>query len=339
MDAPAMDVGADPFPARMAVLVARIDPGASLANLRRLSGGASQETWAFDAVGPAGTRRLILRRAAPGAVPHPMAAGFTVEAAAIRAAAAQGVPCPHVRHELEPADGLGEGFVTDHVEGETLARRIQRDEAFAATRETMVASFGAILARIHRVPVAVLPPMRRSGVAAALEAIRESLDADPTPRPVFELALGWAARHAPPEPERLALVHGDFRLGNVITGPEGVRAVLDWELAHLGDPAEDLAWISLPPWRFGRTERPVAGLGSRADMFEAYARTGGAPVDAARVHWWEVMGSLRWGLFCAEMLARFRGDDPSVERGMIVRRISESEIDLLAAIEGGVDAG
>lgn len=330
---------ADPFTARMAALVGRIVPGAVIANLRRLSGGASQETWAFQAEDAAGSRSLILRRAAPGAVPHPMAAGFRVEAAAIRAAAENGVPCPHVRHELEPADGLGEGFVTDHVEGETLARRIQRDDAFAAARETLAVSFGTILAQIHQVSVDALPPMRASGIAETLRAIRESLDADPAPRPVFELALAWATNHAPSEPGRLALVHGDFRLGNVIIGPDGVRAVLDWEIAHLGDPAEDLAWVSLPPWRFGRMDRPVAGMGGRAEMFDAYAAVSGAPVDPARVHWWEIMGSLRWGLFCAEMLARFRGDDPSVERGMIVRRISENEIDLLAAIEGGVDAG
>ena len=334
-----MGAATDPFAARMAALAGRIVPGAQLANLRRLSGGASQETWAFDAVAHEGAQRLILRRGAPDAAPHPMAAGFAVEAAAITAAAAGGVPCPNIRHQLKASDGLGEGFVTDHVDGETLARRIQRDDAYAGARATLVASFGTIMAKIHRVARDALPPMRLHGVGQALAELRAELDADPTPRPVFEWALSWAQRHAPTEPERLALVHGDFRLGNFIIGPEGVRAVLDWEIAHLGDPAEDLGWVSLPPWRFGAIDRPVAGLGGRAEMFDAYARISGTPVDRARVHWWEVMGSLRWGLFCAEMLSRFRSDDPSVERGMIVRRISENEIDLLAAIEGGPDAG
>ncbi|WP_176593321.1 phosphotransferase family protein [Sphingobium sp. EM0848] len=329
---------ADPFPEQMAALVDRIVPGAELAHMRRLSGGASQETWAFEAQGAEVAQKLILRRGTPGAELHPMVAGFAVEAAAIRAAAAQGVPCPHIRHELEPGDRLGEGFVTDHVDGETLARRIQRDEEFAAARETLVASFGAILAKVHRARADDLPPMRIAGIAQTLRTIRAALDADPTARPVFELALAWATRNAPPEPDQLALIHGDFRLGNMIVGPNGIGALLDWELAHLGDPAEDLAWISLPPWRFGRMDQPVAGLGQRAALFDAYTKVSGEVIDPARVHWWEVMGSLRWGLFCAEMLTRFRSDDPSVERGMIVRRISESEIDLLAAIEGGVDA-
>lgn len=322
----------------MATLAGRLVPGAALVALRRLSGGASQETWAFDASGGDGLMPLILRRRAPGADLHPMAAGFTAEAAAIAVAAEQGVPCPRVRHLLEPSDDLGEGFVTDRIAGETLPRRIQRDPQFARARATMASDLGRILARTHRARIDILPPIRTTGVARTLDTIRQALDADPVPRPVFELALSWARRHAPAEPDRVALVHGDFRLGNLIVGPEGVRAVLDWELAHLGDPAEDLAWISLPPWRFDGVSQPVAGLGTRSAMFDAYTAESGLPVDPARVHWWEVMGSLRWGLFCAEMLARFRGGDPSIERGMIVRRISESEIDLLAAIEGGFDA-
>lgn len=325
--------GADQFHDRMAALVERHFSGAKLDNLRRLSGGASQETWAFDACHGEKLQPLILRRCPPGAALHPLAAGFAAEAAAIAAAGANGVPSPHVRHVLETNDGLGSGFVCDHVDGETVPRRIQRDPQFAVVRPHMASTFGEILARIHQVDPDFLPPMRRAGISETLQILRQSLDADPVPRPVFELAHAWACRHAPPEPGRLTLVHGDFRLGNVIVGEDGIHAVLDWEMAHLGDPMEDLAWVSLPPWRFGRMGLAVAGLGHREEMFEAYRRVSGVPVDAARVHWWEVIGSLRWGLFCAEMLARFRSDDPSVERGMIVRRISENELDLLIAIE------
>jgi aminoglycoside phosphotransferase (APT) family kinase protein len=114
-----------------------------------------------------------------------------------------------------------------------------------------------------------------------------------------------------------------------------VRAVLDWEVAHIGDPAEDLAWISTPPWRFGELDRPVGGLGSRQQLFQAYEAASGERVDPARVHYWEVLGSLRWGVSCASMLDWFTsGRDPSVERAMIARRVSENELDLMRILTG-----
>jgi aminoglycoside phosphotransferase (APT) family kinase protein len=152
---------------------------------------------------------------------------------------------------------------------------------------------------------------------------------------VFDVALRWLRAHAPDEPAQLQLVHGDFRNGNLIVGADGVRAVLDWEVAHLGDPAEDLAWICLPPWRFGEMDRPVGGLGQREEMFRAYEAASGKRVDPGRVRFWEALGSLRWGVGCAGMFEWFdSGRDPSVERAMIARRVSESELDLLRVMAG-----
>jgi aminoglycoside phosphotransferase (APT) family kinase protein len=133
----------------------------------------------------------------------------------------------------------------------------------------------------------------------------------------------------PGPPPALTLVHGDFRLGNLIIGPDGVRAVLDWELAHLGDPMEDLGWICVNSWRFGEIDKPVAGLGSREELFAGY-EAAGRKVDPMRVKFWEVMGTLRWGVMCCGMMQRFRASpDHSMERAMIGRRASETEIDLL----------
>jgi aminoglycoside phosphotransferase (APT) family kinase protein len=168
--------------------------------------------------------------------------------------------------------------------------------------------------------------MTSTGEIAELERDYRSFD---WPRPVFELALRWL-RHRDPGPSReLTLVHGDFRHGNLIIGPEGLRAVLDWELAHLGDPMEDLGWICVNSWRFGEIDRPVGGFGSREELFAGY-EAGGRRVDADRVTFWEVMGTLRWGVMCCGMMQRFRsGPDHSMERAMIGRRASETEIDLL----------
>ena len=149
------------------------------------------------------------------------------------------------------------------------------------------------------------------------------------PRPVFELALRWLRDHDPGPSSEVTLVHGDFRHGNLIIGPDGVRAVLDWELAHFGDPMEDLGWICVNSWRFGEIDKPVGGFGSREDLFAGYEEAG-RKVDPDRVMFWEVMGTLRWGIMCCGMMQRFRsGPDHSMERAMIGRRSSETEIDLL----------
>jgi aminoglycoside phosphotransferase (APT) family kinase protein len=149
------------------------------------------------------------------------------------------------------------------------------------------------------------------------------------PRPVFELALRWLRDRDPGPAPEATLVHGDFRHGNLIIGPEGLRAVLDWELAHTGDPMEDLGWICVNSWRFGEIDKPVGGFGTREELFAGY-EAAGRRVDAERVKFWEVMGTLRWGVMCCGMMQRFRsGPEHSIERAMIGRRSSETEIDLL----------
>jgi aminoglycoside phosphotransferase (APT) family kinase protein len=309
----------------------RIVPGSSgVANLRRLSGGASQETWSFDVLGLNGPEPMILRRAPRGARrPEPFA-GLETEAEIMRRAGAVGVPSPTVRHVLRPDERLGQGFVMDRVEGETLGRKILRDDTFAAVRPRLARRSGEILARIHQIDASGLMDLRSGTAGAQLARMRASYKAEGRPRPVFDLALRWLEQHAPADPPRLTLVHGDFRNGNMIIGPDGVRAVLDWEVVHLGDPMEDLGWICVTSWRFGEIDKPVGGFGSREDMFAGYEAAGGAAVDLDRVRFWEVLGTLRWGIGCSSGTARFRsGEDRSVERPMIARRASETEIDLL----------
>jgi aminoglycoside phosphotransferase (APT) family kinase protein len=294
-----------------------------------LSGGASQETWAFAAILPDGRRPLILRRAPRTDYQHETAAGLEVEAAVIDAVGRVGVPVPQLQHVLEPGDGLGRGFITAYVEGETIARKILRDAAFAAIRPVLAFEFGQILARIHATAWHTLPALRLANALETIEIFRRSLDRV-GPRPVFELALCWLQDNMPAALKERRLVHGDFRNGNLIIAPDGVRAVLDWELTHLGDPMEDLGWLCVTPWRFGAFDAPVGGLGQRDQLYAGYAAASGEAVDPGRVRWWEVAGSLRWGINCAEMVALFRdGTDRSVERAMIARRASENEIDLL----------
>jgi len=171
--------------------------------------------------------------------------------------------------------------------------------------------------------------LRRASAYELVAQWRASYEATNWPRPVFELAFAWLHAHLPPPAARPRLVHGDFRNGNLIVGPEGVVAVLDWELAHIGDPMEDLGWICVNPWRFGVVDKPVGGFGEREDLYAGYESVGGAKVDRAHARFWEVFGALRWGVMCAGMTAAFRSGDPSVERAVIARRASETEVDLM----------
>ena len=306
-------------------------PGATgVTGAAKLSGGASQETWSFDIVHPAGPVGAILRRSPKGYGAAPTrAAGLDAEARLMQLAHDAGLPSPRVLHVLEPKDELGTGFIMQRVEGETIARKILRDAQFANARPMLARRLGEVAAGIHALPLARLPGLRTATSTSEITDLEREYRGFDWPRPVFELALRWLRGHDPGPPDRLTLVHGDFRHGNLIIGPDGLRAVLDWELAHLGDAMEDMGWICVNSWRFGEIDRPVGGFGSREELFAGYQAAGGR-VDPDRVKFWEVMGTLRWGVMCCGMMQRFReGPDHSMERAMIGRRASETEIDLL----------
>jgi aminoglycoside phosphotransferase (APT) family kinase protein len=234
----------------------------------------------------------------------------------------------------EPADGLGEAYVMRRLEGETLGKRIVRDEAFASIRPGLARRCGEVLAAIHATPPDGLPPLATSDAASELARYEEVYRQSDARRPVFEAAFRWLADRAPPL-ERPVLVHGDFRNGNLMIDPaKGLVGVLDWELAHLGDPAEDLGWICVNSWRFGQWRKPVGGFGDYQALLDGYAETGGAEIPLARLQFWQALGSLKWGVMCLMMYASFaNGTDPSIERAMIGRRVSETEIDLVRLME------
>ena len=303
-----------------------------LDSFRRLSGGASQETWALSG----GNAAAILRRA-PGGTSEARssaAIGLPAEAKLIAAAELAGVPVPKVLHVLSPKDGIGDGFLMSRVEGETIARPILRNDEFASARELLAVQCGAALADIHTIPLQSAPDALRTsdGLAqiAQYEDIYRSFEA---PRPVFELTLQWLKGNAP-QPMPSVVVHGDFRLGNLMIDECGLVAVLDWELAHIGDPREDIAWLCVNSWRFGQTENRVGGFGQLEDLLAAYNARAQTAITPHDIDWWETLGSLKWGVMCMIMYEAFRsGADTSVERAAIGRRVSETEIDLINLLE------
>jgi aminoglycoside phosphotransferase (APT) family kinase protein len=335
------DAHADPAAARptdpqallaqgLGALAPRLEDGATgIDGLRRLSGGATQEIWRFDLVAGARKVPLILRRAPGGDRQSATSVGMEVEARLIGAAAATGVPVPTVRHVLDAGDGLGRGYIMGYVEGETLGGRIVKDATFAAARTGLARQCGEVLARLHRIDPEAFPTLARFTPADLVNQWRASYQASALPRPVFEAAFRWLDSNCPPPPTAPRLVHGDYRNGNLMIGPDGLRAVLDWELAHVGDPMEDLGWICVNSWRFGVVDKPVGGFGVVDDLIAGYEAAGGAKINRAALTWWETFGTLRWGVMCAGMTAAFRSADPSVERAVIARRASETEIDLM----------
>lgn len=284
---------------------------------RPLPGGASRDLWALG-------RSYVLRRDPPGEVPHTSREGeWNVQRAAWQA----GVPVPRPV-AFEPAGGRfgSAGMVMAWVDGEAIPRRVLRDRSLSGARERLAGELGRALAALARVPVAV---PARDVFGEALAAVRASLDEAGDALPALELGLRWLELHRP-EPGPWGVVHGDFRLGNFLVGPDGLRAVIDWEFFHRGDPAEDLAWVCARPWRFGADAAVVAGVGSREALLEGF----GAEVDPRRLRWWDVISQAKWGAYCARQAAlRRAGAHASLERTVLARRVAEAEWDLLALLE------
>ena len=323
-----------PDPEALARAIAATCGDGSVVDLRRLSGGASRETWSFDLADANGVRRGFVLRRDPGE--YGGESDRSTEYLLCEAAAAAGVAVPRVRVLLRAEDDLGRGFVMDRVEGETIPRRILRDDEYADARPRLAAQCGEIAARIHAIDPATLPRLPVQSAATQLDQYRSLLDTFGEPHPAFELGLRWLAERVPSPPSRPELVHGDFRNGNFIVGPEGIRAVLDWELAHLGDPVEDLGWLCVKSWRFGVADKLVGGFGSVLDLVAAYERAGGRKVDENTLRFWVAFGTLKWGVICVgQAFTHLNGLVRSVELAILGRRVAETEWDLLEILDGG----
>jgi aminoglycoside phosphotransferase (APT) family kinase protein len=332
-------MSSEDFIAQLQTAVARhIGAPGTIHDLQRLTGGANKTTWSFDADVAGERAQFILQLASArandadnplaGVSPHLTA---DEDARLMIAAVKAGVPAPRVRAILQPDDGLGGGYVTERVAGETLATKILRDERFAGARATMAKQCGTILAAIHRIPVSEVPFLMKLTPAEHIAAQRRIIEYFDFHLPALELGLKWAEQHVPRN-ARHSVVHGDFRAGNFIVREDGIRCVLDWEIGQSGDPMQDLGWVCVKTWRFGG-KKPVGGFGTREDLFEAYEKASGQSVDPAHVRFWEAYGSVRWGIGCLSMGLRGM-EEVGIERCAIGRRIEEPLWDFFNLIEG-----
>ncbi len=296
-------------------------------NLRALTGGASRTTWSFDAV--TDERRALILRTGP---PDDVHASMELEAAVQQRAAAAGAPVPHIVTADNSTAALGNPYlICDAIGGETIVRRIYRmlDDA---GRFRLLEQCAHALAAIHRADPSGLGLAESDQLAQWRDRLDEMGDTTAT----FEWTFRWlAARRPAPSPH--VLVHGDFRMGNLIVDENGLAAVLDWELVHTGEVYEDLAWFCIRAWRFGAAEDLGAGgLGSVESFLAAYEAAAGVDLDREVFRWWLTVATLRWGVICRFQAERhLSGLTPSVELAAIGRRVAETEWDVLDLLTGG----
>ena len=303
--------------------------GGVVNDCNRLSGGASMESWSFD-FGGAG---YILRRAPSVEMMADRPFDHATEAALVQMAHDNGVTAPEVIAVLHPHDELGSGYIMRRVEGEVSPAIILRN-----AEPTLIDSIARELAAIHAIVPGQIAGLPCPTPLESLEALEEQFESFGGDRPIIALALKWCRANLPPplsKSDGPRLVHGDFRMGNLMVADNKVAAVLDWELAHMGDRHEDLAWGCVGPWRFSHYDSAAFGLTDLDHYFAAYEAAGGAPVDRARFHYWLIHRTVWWALGCLQMGATWRsGGERSLERAAISRRTIENEIDLLMLLEG-----
>jgi len=330
-----------------AALSARLGVPAQVLDLAPLAGGACQESARLDLALPGAPRRaLVLRGDATSSLPGSLrrAAEFAV----VQAAFAAGVQTPEPHWLLPGLLGPGrDAWIMDRVGGEALGRRIVHHPRYAAARARLAEQVAASMAALQRVspatsPTLPLPPAGPDGpkgpdpAAHAMRFVREMLEDLPQPRPELELVVRWLDQHRPPPPPRICLVHGDLRTGNLMVDENGLVALLDWEFAHWGDPAEDVAWLCVRDWRFGRLDRAAGGWATRATLYQALERAGAGPVDPVRVHWWEVLGNLRWAAGSLYQGERFlSGEAHDIELLAIPWRVGEMSWEALRLVAQG----
>ena len=310
-----------------------IDGFEELIQTARLSSGASQETHRIEIQTHSGRQLLAMRRAAGGEYIDPEASpnpGLVAEAKLMQVASAAGVPEPTIYHVLQPKDQLGSGFIMGWLEGETLGTRILRAPELNAIRPRLAYQCGEILARIHAIDTTITgldQQLQTIPTADFVNRMWGQYQLYDTSQPMVDYTARWLLDHLPDE-GKLCLTHSDFRNGNLMVTPAGITAVLDWEVAHIGDPIRDLGWICTRSWRFGQHQLPVGGFGQLEDLLAGYEAESGRKVELEHVHFWEVFGSFWWAIGCLKMADHWRhGPDQTVERPGIARRSSECQMD------------
>ncbi len=318
-------------PETLAVLLEPLFPNSSILKLQLLAGGASKEAWLLDLEQNGQNLELIMRRAGGGAMNLEQLT-LEQEFRVLEAAFAAGVTVPKPMAYLP--DVLGrEAFISERVRGEAVGRRIVSRPEFSVARAGLPKRMAEELSKIHAVDSSSLDflPNSGSGTGATRSIARlyAELDSVAEPHPTIELALHWLKTHEPPSHGEV-LTHGDFRIGNLMLSETTLTAVLDWEFAHLGDPAEDLAWTLIRAWRFGQDHLHLGGIGELEPYLAHYNTLTNRDITFKTLHYWEIMGNVKWAVAALTQAKRhLDGFELSVELAVLGRLSAEMELEIL----------
>ena len=318
------------FKTKISNFCQRVFGGSSdIDNLRRLTGGANMESWLVEY----GDKAFVLRRMPPG-MSELGGIGLSSEARLIKAARDGGVKAPQVCGILEDSDDLGSGFLMEKIEGETLPHKIFRDSSYSTAVQKLTQDCASELAKIHAMNVDdFMDILDTKSPQQMIDSLYSDYQASKCLSPVFEAVFSWLRENIP-EDRANRILHGDFRMGNLMIDKSGISGVLDWELAHIGDPAQDVAYLCTPSWRFGNYHKTVGGFGDLDAFLDAYASQGGLSIPKADIQFWMIYSSLWWATVCFSMTNTWRnGEDRGLERIVIGRRVSECEVDVLILLE------
>lgn len=311
----------------------------TVSELQPLAGGASRETWRLLIEAAPSEPVVLVLRLDMAATMNPDALSRAEEYHLLQQASDAGIRCP--RPFALCVDPLILGapfFLMEYIAGESIGPRVVRRPELAAARAVLAPQMAQQLALIHRLeplPFLPRPEPPRSPAEQIVSSLRQTLKNMQIDSPGLMAGLRWLEQHAPPAPARLSLLHGDFRIGNIIVDEKGLAAVIDWEFAHLGDPLEDVAWPLVRDWRFGQDRLRLGGIAHSEPYLEAYGRESGEEVDRAAVRYWEIMGNMKWAVTCLVQAERhLSGADPSIELASLGRRSAEMEYELLRLIAG-----
>jgi len=298
-----------------------------VSNLEPLTGGASKEIWKFEVSKDKQSTKMILRRGS--GIEGPLAIKTADEARIQKEVIKVGAPVPTILAVSKNEEELGDSYIMNFVEGESIARKILRDKEYKKALPVLAYQCGEAIARIHNVDIDNFSFLPKKPAEEQLEDLYSTYQSFEQPSPVFEYAYLWLKEQDFSNFQE-SLVHGDFRLGNIIVNGEGLQSIIDWELAHIGNPLQDLGWVCGNSWRFGKNDKVVGGFGELEDLLKGYNSISKFQVNNEMVKCWQVFGTFRWGVICLiQAYAHLNGTINSIEKAAIGRRVSETEIDIV----------